>query len=115
MDEKAKRHGHIRGWVKTDDQGSFAIYTIRPAPYPKETMPAHIHISVKEPGIRNEYYIDDWVFDDDTLLNSEQRKALPQRGSSGILKVVRNGKLQVAVDTIVLGLNIPGYPVENKK
>lgn len=111
MDEKAKRHGHIRGWVKTDNLGNFTIYTIRPAPYPDGTMPAHIHISVKEPDISNEYYIDDWVFDDDPILTSEQRKALPQRGGSGILKVLRKGNLQVAVDTILLGLNIPGYPV----
>jgi len=110
MDEKAKRHGHIRGWVKTDNQGNFSIYTIRPAPYPDGTMPAHIHISVKEPDISNEYYIDDWVFDDDPILTSEQRKALPQRGGSGILKPYYEGKTLVAMDTIVLGLNIPGYP-----
>lgn len=112
MDEKAKRHGHIRGWVKTDNLGNFSIYTIRPAPYPDGTMPAHIHISVKEPDVSNEYYIDDWVFDDDPILTSEQRKALPQRGGSGILKPFYQGKILVAVDTIVLGLNIPGYPVE---
>ncbi|MEJ7679358.1 MAG: hypothetical protein WKG06_16165 [Segetibacter sp.] len=34
IDEKAKRHGHIRGWVKTDQNGKYSIYTIRPAPYP---------------------------------------------------------------------------------
>ena len=112
IDEKAKKHGHIRGWVKTDSLGNFSIYTIRPAPYPDGTMPAHIHISVKEPDISNEYYIDDWVFDDDPILTSEQRKALPQRGGSGILKPYYQGKILVAVDTIVLGLNIPGYPVE---
>ena len=58
MDEQAKKHGHIRGWVKTDTEGKYNIYTIRPAPYPNEVLPAHIHLSIKEPGIKNEYYTD---------------------------------------------------------
>ena len=28
----SKRHGHIRGWIKTDDNGNYSIYTIKPAP-----------------------------------------------------------------------------------
>lgn len=114
MDEKAKRHGHIRGWVKTDENGRYAIYTIRPAPYPNENIPAHIHTSIKEPGIENEYYIDEFVFDDDKLLTGEKRKALENRGGSGILRVLLSGELQVAEHNIILGLNIPGYPTKNK-
>jgi len=110
MDEKAKKHGHIRGWVKPDQNGKYAIYTIRPAPYPNETMPAHIHLSIKEPDIDNEYYIDELVFDDDTLLTTEKRKAMEHRGGSGILKVYLNNDLQVAEHNIMLGLNIPNYP-----
>jgi protocatechuate 3,4-dioxygenase, beta subunit len=109
MDEKAKRHGHIRGWVKTDKEGNYSIYTIRPAPYPKDNIPAHIHTSIKEPNIDNEYYIDDFVFDDDKLLTGEKRKALTNRGGSGILRVLISGDLQIAEHNIVLGLNIPNY------
>lgn len=61
MDERAKRHGHIRGWVKTDEEGKYAIYTIRPGHYPNRGGPAHIHTSIKEPNINNEYYIDEFV------------------------------------------------------
>ncbi len=110
MDEKAKRHGHIRGWVKTDENGKYSIYTIRPAPYPNENIPAHIHTSIKEPNIDNEYYIDEFVFDDDKLLTGEKRKALENRGGSGILRVLLNNDLQVAEHDIILGLNIPNYP-----
>ncbi|MES2850795.1 MAG: intradiol ring-cleavage dioxygenase [Bacteroidota bacterium] len=110
MDEKAKRHGHIRGWVKTDENGNYSIYTIRPAPYPDGNIPAHIHTSIKEPNIENEYYIDEFTFDDDKLLNDEQRKALENRGGSGILKVQMSGSLQFAEHNIILGLNIPNYP-----
>ena len=110
MDEKAKRHGHIRGWVKTDQNGKYSIYTIKPAPYPNENIPAHIHISVKELDIDNEYYIDEFIFDDDKLLTSNKRKALENRGGSGILRVLNAGDLQIAEHNIVLGLYIPNYP-----
>ncbi len=114
MDEKAKRHGHIRGWVKTDVNGKYAIYTIKPAPYPNENIPAHIHTSIKEPNIDNEYYIDEFVFDDDKLLTGEKRKALENKGGSGILRVLISGNLQVAEHNIILGLNIPDYPTTIK-
>lgn len=110
MDKKAKRHGHIRGWVKTDNNGSYSIYTIRPAPYPNNNIPAHIHTSIKEPNIDNEYYIDEFVFDDDKLLTGAKRKALENRGGSGILRVLISDDLQIAEHNIILGLNIPNYP-----
>lgn len=114
LDERAKRHGHIRGWVKTDASGKYAIRTIRPAPYPNATIPAHIHISIKEPKIGNEYYIDDFVFDDDKLLTTQKRKALENRGGSGILRVLISGELQIAEHNVILGLNIPNYPQTSK-
>ncbi len=112
MNEKAKRHGHIRGWIKSDEHGKYSIYTIRPAPYPNENIPAHIHTSIKEPNIDNEYYLDEFVFDDDRLLTGAKRKALENRGGSGILRVLISGDLQIAEHNIILGLNIPNYPVE---
>jgi protocatechuate 3,4-dioxygenase, beta subunit len=113
LNEKAKRHGHIRGWVKTDKDGSYSIYTVKPAPYPNDNIPAHIHISIKEPNIDNEYYIDEFIFDDDKLLTSEKRKALENRGGSGILRVLISGETQIAEHNIILGLNIPNYPETN--
>lgn len=114
MDEKAKRHGHIRGWVKTDKNGKYSIYTIKPAPYPNRNIPAHIHTSIKEPNIDNEYYIDDFVFDDDKLLTGAKRKSLENRGGSGILRVLISGDLQITEHNIILGLNIPNYPETTK-
>ncbi len=110
MDAKAKRHGHIRGWVKTGPNGNYAIQTIRPAPYPQGDIPAHIHVSIKEQEIANEYYIDELVFDDDPLLTAQRRKQLENRGGSGILRPFLSGDVQVAEHNIVLGLNIPNYP-----
>ncbi len=113
MDEQAKRHGHIRGWVKSDENGEYSIYTIRPAPYPNDNMPAHIHTSIKEPHIDDEYYIDEFVFDDDILLSGKKRKALENRGGSGVLRVLIDKEMQVAEQNIILGLNVPNYPEKN--
>jgi protocatechuate 3,4-dioxygenase beta subunit len=105
-------HGHIRGWVKTDAGGNYSIYTTRPAPYPGNSIPAHIHIVIKEPAL-NEYYIDELVFDDDKILTEAKRKALENRGGSGILKVSTANGLQVAEHNIILGLNIRNYPAND--
>jgi protocatechuate 3,4-dioxygenase, beta subunit len=110
LDPRVKRHGYIRGWVKSDPQGRYAIYTVRPAPYPGGKDPAHIHPAIKEPGIGMPYYIDEFVFDDDPLLTKAKRTSMENRGGSGILRLLVKGDLQVAEHDIILGLNIPNYP-----
>lgn len=113
---KGQSHGFIRGWVKTDERGRYNIYTIRPGVYPTHDEPAHIHINVKEPNELNEYYIDDFVFDDDKILNSSKRQKLRNRGGSGILRLVKKQNLLIGERDIILGLNIPGYPeTKNEK
>jgi len=72
--------------------------------------PAHIHITVKEPNDIKEYYIDDFVFDDDKILTSERRKKMENRCGSGVLRLVQKGDLQIGERNIILGLNIPDYP-----
>lgn len=113
MNAKARLHGDIRGWIKTDKNGKYAIYTVRPAPYPNGALPAHIHLSIKEPDVDHEYYPDDINFDDDKLLLPYLKKH-PQenRGGSGIVRVLLNGKTQIAEHDIILGLNIPNYSKE---
>lgn len=105
------RHGHLRGWVKTDENGQYAIYTIRPAPYPNQQLPAHIHLLVKEPNINNEYWIEDITFDDDPLLIPHLKK-YPEgnRCGSGVVRILLKDSLQIAEHNIILGLNIPNYP-----
>lgn len=110
MDPKVILHGHIRGWVKTNSQGEYSLYTIRPGAYTDGSEPEHIHFLVLEPQLPNEYYIDDLVFEDDPLLEkAKQKRPFKNRGGSGIVSVKKEGDLQIAEHTIVLGLNIPGY------
>lgn len=104
-----KRHGYLRGWVKTNNKGEYEFYTLKPAAYPQRGEPAHIHITVKEPD-KNEYYIDDYLFDDDPLLTQFQRSKLKNGGGNGIVKLkLLNGILE-AKRNITLGLNISDYP-----
>ena len=107
---KASKHGDIRGWVKSDSNGNYSIFTVRPAAYPSSLEPAHIHPSILEPNIGNPYYIHAFVFEDDPLLTDAKRENMPSRGGSGILSFVKQGDLQVAKHDIILGLNIPNYP-----
>lgn len=104
----AKRHGYIRGWIKTEKDGKYTFYTFRPGAYPNRGEPEHIHLTVKEPD-KNEYYLDDFVFDDDPLLSNKKRERLRKRGGSGISRPkMENGILTVHRD-IILGRNIPDY------
>ncbi len=103
-------HGYIRGWVKTDTSGKYFIFTVRPGTYPTNDEPAHVHITVKEPNDIKEYYIDDFVFDDDKLLTSAKRKKMEHRCGSGVLRMVQKGDLQIGERNLILGLNIPNYP-----
>jgi protocatechuate 3,4-dioxygenase beta subunit len=106
----ARRHGYIRGWVKSDSEGRYEIYTVRPGSYPNTQMTAHIHITVKEKGPLSEYYIDEIVFEDDPFLDEEEKNKLTNRGGSGIVNLNKKGNLYLGNRDIILGLNIPDYP-----
>lgn len=104
-----RRHGYIRGWIKTDATGKYKIYTLRPASYPGTQAPAHIHAVIKEPG-KNEYWIDEFLFSDDPFMTSEVRASQQKRGGNGILEITKlEDGTQIAERDIVLGKNIPDY------
>ena len=100
--EWSRRHGRLRGWVKSGPDGRYSFRTIKPAPYPGETMPAHIHLTVLEPG-RQAYWIDDIVFDGEFGVTGEYRAQMTDRGGNGIVPVTRasDGTLAVTRDIIL--------------
>lgn len=104
-----KRHGYIRTWLKTDANGRYKFYTLRPASYPNSSNPQHIHVTIKEPG-KNEYWIDEYHFSDDPLFTSEMAKRETKRGGSGIISPVKENGMDKGTRNIILGLNIPDYP-----
>ena len=104
----ARQHGIYRGWIKTGNDGSYEIFTFRPASYPNTTVPQHIHVIVKEEDTIP-YYIDSFFFEDDPNLPDRVRNGTGKRAGSGIvLPVKQNGIGEVRRD-IILGLNIPDY------
>lgn len=109
-DEKgwAARHGYIRGWIKTASDGKYTFYTFRPSAYPNTSIPEHIHMTVKEPS-KNEYYIEDILFEDDKFLTETHKISLKNRAGSGIVQLKPENGLLVAQRDVILGLNIPDY------
>jgi protocatechuate 3,4-dioxygenase, beta subunit len=104
----ARRHGHLRGWIKTDASGQYKISSIRPAPYPGRQAPAHIHPIVQEPDGRF-YWIDEYLFEDDPLVTAEVRKNERKRGGNGIIALKKVNGVWEGKRDIVLGQNIPNY------
>jgi protocatechuate 3,4-dioxygenase, beta subunit len=104
----AKRHGYIRGWVKTDKNGFYKFYTLVPASYPNGKNPKHIHPTIKEKD-KNEYWIDEYLFEGDPYLQYEKSDR-PPRGGNGIIKPVMKDGMLKATRNIILGLNVQDYP-----
>jgi protocatechuate 3,4-dioxygenase, beta subunit len=80
-----KWHGRLHGWCRTDELGRYAIRTIRPARYPDNSMPAHIHAAVKtENGLM--YWISDFVFRDDSLVSEKYLRSTEKlAGGTGVV------------------------------
>lgn len=104
-----KRHGHLRGWMKTGKDGKYKFRTIRPASYPDSRAPQHIHPIIKEPD-KTEYWIDEYWFEDDPFVKDEYREMMDGRGGAGIIKLIKNENgIWIGERDIVLGLNVPNY------
>ena len=105
----SRRHGYIRGWMKTGEDGRYTFYTLKPGTYPNRTDPAHIHPAILESGGKY-YWVDEYLFEGDPLLTKEHLSAEnPVGGSSGILRLQKEGGLLVGKRDFVLGKNVAGY------
>lgn len=110
FDQKdARRHGRMRGWMKTDSSGRYAFKSIRPGAYPGRKDPAHIHPIIQEPDGRY-YWIDEYLFEDDPLVTTQIRANQEKRGGSGIVTLKKNQDgIWEGKRDIILGLNVEGY------
>lgn len=105
----AKRHGYIRGWLKTGSNGEYAFYTLKPGAYPDGSTPAHIHPIILEPNGRY-YWLGSYHFEGDSLLTDKEiNPDSPRGGSSGLLSLKKEGDLWLGTRDIILGANIPDY------
>lgn len=109
-DEKgwARRHGYIRGWVKTGNDGRYTFYTQVPGSYPTRDTPAHIHPYILEPSGKY-YWLESFFFEDDPLLKEGHLEDDPRGGSSGKVAVASENGILTIERNFILGKNIPGY------
>jgi len=104
-----KRHGYIRGWVKTDSDGKYTFYTLKPGIYPNRSSPAHIHLIILEPNGKY-YWLGSYHFEGDLLLTEKEiSPESPRGGGSGLLSLRREGNLLVGERDIMLGKNVPNH------
>jgi hypothetical protein len=98
------RGTRIHGVMRTNTQGQYEFRTIKPGSYPNSRNPAHIHAYVSGPGYP-EYWIDEYLFADDPFIKDEDKQKAgsqgafspilnPTRGSDGILRAVRNIRIE---------------------
>jgi protocatechuate 3,4-dioxygenase, beta subunit len=104
----SRRHGYIRGWMRTNAKGEYKFYTLKPAAYPNAKIPAHIHPILIEPG-KNDYYIDEYRFQGDPFLTADEIRREEGRGGNGIISLQMKQGMLWGERNIILGKNIPDY------
>ncbi len=82
------RNTRLHGLMQTNHEGRYEFHTIKPAPYPGRSSPAHIHPFVSGPDYP-EYWIDEFLFEGDPFITEEMRKNAGAGSFSSILKLTR--------------------------
>lgn len=85
------RNPRLRGYLRTDAQGRYEYSTIKPAPYPGDGPPAHIHYHVNAPGYRERVF--EIVFEGDPKISNNIRASAAQTDSAfSIRKLTRTAQ-----------------------
>ena len=93
----------LRGWLKTGADGKYSFRSIRPAPYPSHSEPAHIHVHIWSDTMP-EHFLPEYWFAGDPLIKPadvERDKALGTfspivtltKGKDGVWRGVRDIRL----------------------
>jgi protocatechuate 3,4-dioxygenase, beta subunit len=100
--EASRRHGRIRGWIRTGADGRYRFRAIKPAPYPNDNIPAHVHFTILEPN-RRPYWIDDIVFKGEFGVTDAYRRSMANKGGNGIVSAERrsDGSWHIVRDIIL--------------
>ncbi len=85
-----KWHGHLHGWCRTDGNGRYEIHSVKPVKYPSNNAPAHIHAAMKKTENSPSFYINDFVFKDDPLVNESYTSSLNLDGGLGVVELVKS-------------------------
>ena len=77
----------LRGWARTGADGRVEFHTIRPGAYPSRNQAAHVHFTVFTANAR--YHGGALEFDDDPLLDAQDRARANATGEFGTIRPVR--------------------------
>ena len=83
------RNTRLHGSMQTNREGRYEFRTIKPAPYPGQTNPAHIHAYLSGPEYP-EYWIDPYLFDGDPFLSEADCQKANKGSFSSTLKLSRD-------------------------
>lgn len=85
------RNPRLRGYLRTDAQGRYEYSTIKPAPYPGNGPPAHIHYHVNAPGFQERIF--EIVFEGDSKISDSIRtQAAKEDSGFSICKLTRDAQ-----------------------
>ena len=98
-------HPRLHGWMHVGADGRYEFRTIKPAPYPHRTTPAHIHAHVYGPGYSERSIADYWFAGDRFITEEAREKAVHdgddapvvvalERDPEGVLRGVRDIRLR---------------------
>lgn len=83
-------HPRIHGRMKTNSDGKYEFRTIKPAPYPSNSAPAHVHGHISAPDFPEYPLI--YYFEGDNLITDKNRSELNSHrgGTPSIIKLTRD-------------------------
>lgn len=99
-DSNRKRYVYHRGWIKTDTDGHYTLYTFIPGKYWRSKELKQIHRIIKEPG-KPEYEINSFFFNNDPLI-PDLTLACRAQAVRSMLRLEKEGDMYVATKDIVL-------------
>jgi protocatechuate 3,4-dioxygenase beta subunit len=102
-DTNDSHNPRLRGYMRTDKDGRYEYSTIKPAPYPNNRIPAHIHYVVNAPGYKERIF--EIVFEGDPKIDDRIRADAAKeysafsirpltRGPQGVLQCSQDVKMQ---------------------
>ena len=73
-------HARLFAYLRTGDQGRYELRTIRPAGYPRSTLPQHIHFHVAPAGQTRDALVSEICFEDDPRMTPPVREQTQRNG-----------------------------------
>jgi protocatechuate 3,4-dioxygenase beta subunit len=70
---KPGRPWRLQGWAVTGADGRFEFRSVRPAPYPGRSIPAHVHLSLQTQSYGRQW-TEELRFSDDKFVTADERK-----------------------------------------